>query len=541
MPNLSHPETAMCPRVRTDREGGFAMIVVMSVSTIALALALLTMEVGVRLNESTTRDRRWHSALVVAESGIQDALLRYGAAAAFPNPPPAVVSASGQAAGGNYTATMEWCTAPGTPAGCKAKGWLIANSTGSVPLAGGRSIARRVRVSYGPDPAFRYALFSFGDLDVKNNTVVKGDVFANGNITIGTNARVEGDVISSRGWVNILNDSRIVRDGATQRGGNVYSGGNNSTGNFGIQLANNVTVDADVHARRDCPAPAPGLPTATEKIIGGGTVGGSAFAPGAITVSMPVARKFQVCKQRPAESALPPLQPWTSSTVRSQRELLADYYCGQGNAPVNPGPDGECPNGFPFREFASVAGAQGFATKVLDGTPPPGVYYINDPTDATINMRGQMITSTFAATGNPDTDKRNDFVLRTTNKLSWGNGTEFYTGPGTALIEILSDNPSGAPPSGCPDPPAINVENALQVTSTTATSTDPNIPKQPAVLWYSKGCIDTKNNGVLPGAAYGNPLKVKNNLVVTYDERILRSIGAGNFWFRQATWNELRL
>lgn len=519
------------------------MIAALSVSTIALALALLTMAIGLSLNESTTRDRRWHTALVVAESGIQDALLKYGEAAAVQHPPPATLTAAGSAAGGSYTATMEQCTAPGTPAGCKATGWLVANSTGSVPLAGGQFLTRRVRVSYGPDPAFNYALFSRGDLEVKNNAVVEGDVFANGNITIGTNAQITGDVISSQGWVNIANDSKVRRNAATLRGGNVYSGGNHSTANFGIQLANGVIVDADVHARRECGPPAPTLPTATEKIIGGGTaiVKGGAFAPGAITINVPAARKFQVCEQRPAPSELPPLREWSSGTGRTHRQLLADYYCGQGIAPVNPGPDGACPNGFPFAEFTSVSGPQGFAAKVLDGTPPPGVYYIkDDPLDATINMRGQMITSPFAATGNPDTDKRNDFVLRTTEKLSWGNGTEFYTGPGTALVEILSDNESGSPPSGCPDPPAINVENALQVTSTTATSTDPNIPQQPAVLWYSKGCIDTKNNGVLPGAAYGNPLKVKNNVVVTYDARILRTIGAGNYWFRQATWNELR-
>lgn len=507
------------------------MIVAITVATVGLLLAVATMAISLSLNDSTTRDKRWHTALVVAESGIQDVLRTYGAQAAItPNSPPLSVGPiTNSAAGGVYVTRMDRCTAAGTPAGCPATGWLVANSTGSVATTGATQLKRRVRITYGPEPVFNFALFSAGDLELKNNAVIEGDVFANGNITFGLNNEVTGNVLTTGGWVDMGNGTKVLIDPATGQGGSVFSGGNSGS-NFGINVGNGSLIEGDVHAKREC-APAPALPTLTHKIQGGGpspTVQGSAFGPGAITIAMlDPTRKFLVCEQRGnTATPLPPLRGWASDPSGvTHRQQMADYYCGLGANPST------CTF---IKEYTSAAT---FASAVLStGVVAPGVYYVDDPT-ATIVMKNKVITPP-VATGDPNLDKLGDFVLRTNAKLDWQNGGDFFNGPGTAVVEILSENTSPCQ-TGPGDPlPAINIENALQVVSTTPSS--PPLPPLPSILFYSKGCIDTKNNGEIPGAVYGSPLKIKNNALVPYDPRIRRIIGAGSNRFSQATWNELR-
>lgn len=506
--------------VRRPNEDGFAMIASLTVATVALVLALTTMAVGVSLNQSTVRDKRWSTALVVAESGIQDALVRNGMNAAISaTPPPAV---TGSAAGGEYVTTIARCTAAGSPAGCPKPGYLVANSTGYIPNQANAKLQRKVRVTYGPDRVFTYALFSLGDLRLKNNAVVSGDVFANGNILFENNNTVTGDVISTGGWVDIGPNSLVLRNASTGEGGSVFSGGNNTAQNFGIKLANGVVLKGSAHARRDCPATGPNT---THKILNNGTIEGTAVSWSTISPNDSLGGDVEnTCQQRASGQTLPLLRGWAADPKVTQKRLYEQYYCGFSVAP------GACAF---VREFASVAD---FQATVLSGSAiAPGVYYVNDPS-GTIDMTGKTITS--PAPDSP-ADIKGDFVLRTTAKVKWDNsGAAFYSGPGTATISILVENTAGAPPADCATTTAaITVQNALQVNATAPPSSD--YPAKPAVLFYSTGCIDTKNNGEIPGAAYGNPLYLKNNPVVPYDPRVQRILGFGNNRYSQATWNEL--
>jgi hypothetical protein len=64
------------------------------------------------------------------------------------------------------------------------------------------------------------------------------------------------------------------------------------------------------------------------------------------------------------------------------------------------------------------------------------------------------------------------------------------------------------------------------------------LPNDPAVLLYSTGLIQVKNSAESNGAVYAGAISIKNNLDITYDARIERSLGFGDLKLDRMAWME---
>lgn len=483
-------------RVGPDNEAGFAMIVAITVATVALVLALTVMAVGVNLDKSTFRDRQWNTALVVAESGIQDALVRYGD---FLNGlAPAPGSFVGTASGGQYQVTIGQCGAIGP--GCPQPDYLVASSTGFIPNMAAPKRKRQVRVTYGPDPQFAFALYSTSTLTLKAAAPqIDGDIYAKGNIVIENANTIRGDVISGEGTVD-LGNSDILPFAPTGSTGSVFSGGV-GPGNWGIRNAG--AIAGDVEAQRLCGPPAPNLATAPGNIINSGTISGKGTAWGTVTGTAPVGGFTQACKER-GVYPVPQTQSWATA-----KPIYEARYCGGVSCPFVR----EHTN---MDSFNSLAGP---LTGVHYVPNIPGTFAASPSSGCTLDeicLDGKTISGNFA--------------LFTAAKVDFGNQTDFVVAPANAIIDIIVLNPE---PCGTFSG-AIYAKNALNVVTTDA---DPT--KLPAVLIYSTGCVKFKNDASLNGAVYGNPVDIKNGLEITYDPRVRATLGFGPNRYAQFAWNEL--
>lgn len=471
------------------------MVVSLTVAMAVMVLAMTAVAVGVHMNDSTFRDRRWNLALQVAESGVERAVAELrkdvmytgsGGVVAIP--------------GGEFRTTV---TVPDT-------GYRLIDSIGYVPSqAHPNALRRRVQVLYGPGVAFKYALFSESSLTVKNNAnPLQGDVWANKDITIDSNTIIKGNVTSAEGWVSVGKSAKIVKD-AEGKGGTVASGGS-SSGNWGIfldgggSLSNKAVVEVAARARRDCTS-APASPGSSHGITNNGDIGQTALLWGPYngTGTAPP-RTFQ-CEQRAPQQALPALgTDWAT--------LKGEYEKEYGTSVLGVG----------VFEWASHTQFQTWVNSTK--TNLRGVHYVTPAADAqntnVINLSGTTIID--------------DFILITNSPLLWDNSASSVVpvnAPSTATINIISMNERSSVAEN--QTPAIYIPlNDFKVQSTTP-------PAMPCMLMYSKGKIFIKNNGNFNGAIYGNPLEIKNNFVVTYDPCVERTLGFTTARFARAQWVEV--
>jgi hypothetical protein len=354
-------------------------------------------------------------------------------------------------------------------------GWVVVTATGEV---GG--VRRRIQVTYGPAAAFKYALFSDTGLVVKNNDATTGDVFANGSIVMKQNSGVRGSVTSATGTIFMENGARIRKNGG--EGGNAYSGGFDLGAGWGIYLSNNAVVEGDAFAQEEtCTPPDPN--PSRYSIVANGTIQGNALAGGTVTGNVAGTATPFNCQVRPPTKQLPAFHflPENYPSVTS--------FCGGGYEPC-------------------VGSAEGFqAWANANPHALAGVFYVNDtdPKDV-IDLGGKTITG--------------DFTLITNTLIDFNNNTS-YSGPADARVTLVSLNPST-------DPPAINIKNNFTIP-------DPS----PAVLVYSTGLIYVKNNAESNGAVYAGAITIKNNLDVTYDPRVERTVGFGPVRYERVSWKEL--
>ena len=67
-----------------------------------------------------------------------------------------------------------------------------------------------------------------------------------------------------------------------------------------------------------------------------------------------------------------------------------------------------------------------------------------------------------------------------------------------------------------------------------------DVSHDPAVLLYATGLIQVKNNPDHNGAVYAGAISIKNNLNVTYDPRVERTMGFGDVKYDRQSWVECR-
>lgn len=360
-------------------------------------------------------------------------------------------------------------------------GWRVIVSTGYVPSkAATNAVKRRIRATYGPYPSFKYALFSSSGLEVKNNDGSTGDIFANESIVMMNNSGVTGSVISGTGSV-FLNNNAEVHENAGE-GGSVYSGGYDAAGLWGIYLSSGAVIEGSAYAEAET---CPGVPADSSRynIANAGSIQHNAIARGSINGAVSgTATPFR-CQVRHGRETIPEYHydPTLYSSATEYTSALNFQTWADANATNLTGVR---------RVWVDACAA--------DPSGPASV----------LDMGGKVV--------------KDGFKLITNCRVDFNNNSS-YSGSSDGSVEIIVLNTSTSPP-------AINIKNNF---------TMPDPP--PSVLLYSTGLIEVKNNGENNGGVYGGAISIKNNLEVTYDPRIERTIGFGPEKFSRVSWEEIAI
>lgn len=512
---------------RTE-EDGFAMITAMVLSMIAVLLLTTVVAQSIHLTRATSRERQKELALHVADGGVDRAIVNIRSIDTFSTRTETTPI-------GQVTYSLQVCTGPSAPViSCSQKGDYVIESQGQVGTV--QPSKRRIRVVLSPEPAFKFAMFSADELTVKNNSNVAGDVWANRALVIDQNAVINGDVTSAGGSVYLGNSQVLHSLDDVARGGNVYSGGSNSlqanntpSGDgsaWGVWLNNQTQIERLVEARRDCPAGATESPGGAAYSIGGtGQSVPTGRAYGSITANV-TSRTTGVCIQRPGDKTLPVFNPDLILYAQVYGAAnVHDYTPGNPRCPLASNRTAvQCFQAWADANQNSLTGVHYVSNPLLVPSPEsPAADQqcgrpVSDPVPDVINLRQMTITG--------------DFVLATNACITTdNNGNLSVIAPSTATVNIISTNKSNSL-----ETPAMHLGNNLQITSTTP-------PALPVLLLYAKGAITVKNNFVGNGALYAGDLLgeggVNNNLNITYDPRVERTLGFGATAFTQRSWQEL--
>lgn len=301
----------------TRDESGFAMIVAMIVSTVAILLVTVVLAMGVHLNGATVRDRKLQLALQVAEAGTDrvaadlDQAIRTGTV--YSDPVGAVATP-----GGTFQTKVTSVT----------NGYQI-DSVGTV-----QGVKRRIRVQYLPEPVFTFALFSNSSLFVKSVGGIDGDIYGNLDVELYNGTTVTGDVISATGKVLLNQNSKVLKDG--DEGGTVTSGGFDSTANprWAVKLENNAVIERNVKtlvATANTPCPN----STNYNVINSGSIAGIVFTPGSVTGALPGGGVTAACTARAASGTpFPVFTPGQNGTTPISLSTFAAMSTLQGKYEV---------------------------------------------------------------------------------------------------------------------------------------------------------------------------------------------------------------
>jgi hypothetical protein len=320
--------------------------------------------------------------------------------------------------------------------------------------------------------------------------VFKYALFSETGLFVKNNGEVVGDVFANEG-VEIENNA--VVDGSVVSATEGVSVGMNaevripedgiggnvySGGPAGITLAGNSVVEGSAFAQATSCAGSPGA--GQYGVTSNGTVEGNAVAWGTISGSILGSRTPSNCQLAPAVQTLP-TYTWDPS-----------LYTGEV-------------------EYTTIDAFQTYLA--ASGNAMTGVHHVwvdecsSDPSGAGSEIDfGSSKTIT------------DDFVLITNCRLNFKNNIT-VTADDSALIDIVVLNSSS-------DPAAVEIKNSFIVEN------------EPAVLLYAPGLISVKNNPDHNGAVYAGAISVKNNLDVTYDPRVERTLGFGALKYDRVAWVE---
>lgn len=475
-------------------DGGFAMIVVLIIITIASLLAVTLLSQGEHLDRATFRDRKWHTALQVAESGVDRTISRLTDSFTF-----AGYTTAQAVPGGQFETIVENGDSLGLGLGRKK-----ITSTAYIPSKGhANEVRRRVRVVIGPPPVLKYALFGSNCLTINNGGApIVGDVFSNGHVVIENGTLVDGNVTSSRGVVRLNPNAEVRKFGGL--GGNVRSGGKPgdascgptvpSSGTWGIQVENNSIIHGNASAER-----ATGCPSPADTLYGidggnGSKIFGDAKAWGAISAQIAVSgtKSSNVCQAAADIQVLPRYAAYDPSKAAW---AATDYYNVDFYAAVAPG--------VTLTRHATVADFLTYMNSPVNRNDLKGIHLIRQTAgdaSTTIDMSGTTITD--------------HFVLVSPSRIRRGNSlssVRFFNNGGSdkktvQLVSLVA-------------PGSLGVEiddNSLTFNGV------------PCMLVYSTGRVVMKNNAVMFGAVYGQHVELNNGFQVKYDKCIESSLAFGD-------------
>jgi hypothetical protein len=449
-------------RFRAD-EDGYAMVLAIVLTSVMMVFTLGMMNTAVHLETQTVRDVSWNRALDVAEAGVDRALYEIGKS-------PTYTGVTGLAVPGGEVDVQVVAS---------AAGYITLYATGYSPSKTATDVKkRRIKVVYGPEDVFDFALFSSTGITLKNNGTTHGDVFANNSVYFENNSTVYGSVTSANGTVELTNGAMIRAE--DDRLGNVYTGGYDASGLWGLKLANNAVVEGSAYAQAEtCPGTT--ADDSRYNIVASGTIKGNATARGSISGSVNGTRTPRNCQLRASNRTLPSYT-WD-----------ADLYTGEV-------------------EYTSIASFNTWLSAHQSSLS--GVVRLWDPicssspsgASSVISMNGATVTGDFVFDTNCRVDANNDFTV---------------SAPSSSVVNIIVQNASSSPA-------AVTIKNNLTVTN------------DAAVLFYSTGLIDVKNNLDEQGAVYSGAIAVKNNMDVVYDARVERSLGFGDVKYDRISWQECK-
>lgn len=314
-------------------------------------------------------------------------------------------------------------------------------------------------------------------------------LFSETGLYVKNNAVVNGDVFANEG-VELDNDSVVYGDVISATEGVSFDnnaevredangeGGNvYSGGPAGIVMSNNAIVEHGAYAQSTSCS---GSPDSGEYgITANGTVQGDAVAWGSISGTVIGTRTPNSCQLASTNESLPQFT-WDAS-----------LYTGEST-------------------YSSILLFETWAT--LHSASMTGVHYVwvdscsSDPsgTNSEIDLGGATITD--------------DFTLITNCRVDFNNNVS-VTAASDAMVAIIVLNSSA-------DPVALEFKNNFTVTN------------DAAVLLYTSGLIEFKNNAEENGTVYAGAISIKNNLEVTYDERVERTLGFGDVKYDRQSWIE---
>jgi hypothetical protein len=120
-----------------------------------------------------------------------------------------------------------------------------------------------------------------------------------------------------------------------------------------------------------------------------------------------------------------------------------------------------------------------------------------------------------------------DFILVTKAVIRKSNtcgSIPTFSGSPDSIVQIISQNSLKQSQAD----PAVDFENKFELPS-----------PAPAVLLYSPGFCDLKNSVLTSGAVYCNGINIKNDLTITYDDRVERVLGFGTTLYVKSGFREL--
>jgi hypothetical protein len=466
-------------------ERGVALITAVLVGFVATMLVSTMMYVAFHDQTSSAHNRSWGQALHAAESGVHEAIAY-------------LQNSSGVVPSGTVSGT--------TPEGsydyrvvALARNRYQIDSVGTVGSSGALGSTRRLRVVLAPPVSFRYALFSLSDVTTKNNNVVCGDVYAGTYVRVyagdsvlaGTNANCpsgsvgEGNVTAATSYIQMDNNSYIQ--------GQAWSGGYNPSGN-GIDSSGAIGGDAKA---ADSTPNCTDDPTHLNYKVAGGTVAGNATAWGTISSSVSGTTTTNTCLAA-SETKTIPTYTFNAANYSSVHyySFPADYTAFNNYIAAN--------KSNLSGTFYITGGGASYPVS-LDGTTVTGdltVVATDAPIDATTNGMG--------ASGS------NDKIVVLASWYAPTNSAGCTT--------------NGGNPGDC----AIGIKNNFSMSSTDLSGNN-NV----AVLLYApNGPVAFKNSAQFNGAVYANNVQIKNNMDVTYDQRLEQIVGFGTTTLTVDDWQE---
>jgi hypothetical protein len=481
--------TGIGRRLRKE-EDGYALVISVILLFVMMMLLVVGLQAGNSALNQAQRGIEWTRTLTVAESGVNDAMVRLSGDRSATSPCPTSGSTVCDAEGGEYQ--VDWLGSGSS---------VVITSTGYYPTLDTAEISRTVRVTLEPAPTFRYALFSEDFMEIKNNPVVTGDIYSQVGVDIGNNTTVCGSVVVANGTVTMGSNARVAKElaltGCSGKNGLVWVGGS-------IAGSNGVVIEGD--AKASAPTGASCSSSSTSYGITGGSVWGDATACGQITSNVTGTSLPGV------NTAAPPVIP------------LPEYTFDPANYPAI--------NCFPSVPSCDETNTSLTAVSTANAALDPvrstmsgdwAIWQVSPSQSTVVDLEGLVLEG--------------DTTIVTNAPIDFGNTSSIGLAPGidaASLVIISLYVPTGTCGTTGGDC-SIYGKNAIQFDRGDVADPDDGV----AGLLYTTGKMAFKNKGAPgEGALYAGSMDIKNGFDIVYNPRIEKVLGFGTS-LETALWEEL--